>query len=1594
MEQQQQQQVEEYRPSSQEDTEQLIFDNSLSGSDLMTIDQCQTIREMDDSLLVGPSPAVAAVTGDVTMPDIKVRTVAKVAVADISTVKRKRGRPPRIHGKTRPPTPSLIKKKDEEDVCFICFDGGSLVLCDRRGCPKAYHPACIKRDEAFFRSKAKWNCGWHICSRCQKASHYMCYTCPYSLCKGCTKDADYVCVRGNKGFCGTCMRTVMLIENISLGNTEMVQVDFDDKSSWEYLFKVYWVYLKAKLSLTIDELTKAKNPWKGDELPKTRNSWKGAGIVVPKEASSGETYHGNDQKGSCLDNCCENVEANHSKRRKTKDQPNLLNENNSPVVEKLDVDIVAPLPEGTTWATKELLEFVAHMKNGDTSVLSQFDAQGLLLEYIKRNNLRDPRQKCQIVCDSRLMTLFGKPRVGHFEMLKLLEYHFLIKEKSPADDVVRVGVADAVGGQLEASGSIDSQLITNNDKRRRTRKKMDERGPLIHPNPDEYAAIDVHNINLLYLKRNLVENLLDDFEKFHEKVVGSFVRIRISGVDQKQDMHRLVQVVGTSKVAESYKVGSRTTNIMLEILNLDKKEVISIDGISSQEFSEDECRRLRQSIKCGLIKRLKVGEIQEKTMALQHVKVSDWLEAEISRLNHLRDRASEKGHRKELRECVEKLELLKSPKERERRLLEIPNIHSDPSMDPSHESEEDAGESDEKNPGDHVRPRLTCVGRNGAELNSSLREVDEDVGNSAEKNLATACKRNKSMCIFNMDNDGTTQVHERVGESTWSHGGGVFRLNSQNTSRNQLGATSSVASDWNSQAALRSESLPGLVILPPFSSGREPSVIDFETEKLWRYQDPSGKFQGPFSMLQLRKWKTSGLFPPDFRVWRIYEKQDDSILLTDALVGRFPKGPLQHCNSYLLPQETTVASNDACKRWGHGLSQSTDVTWIDNKGVDHDLKPVQNGVSVHGNGDNELVKSNELGFHSSTGTKAVDVAITNTALAKSSLQGWELSKGGKSWAGLSPPPSGKLFETPLLQAREGHGDEKWSSNPCHADGNSHTTTMGRTNIDEKYKHADSEGYSSQSSGQNWGSQAINSSSSGWESNSGFVSGAKSSEKSEQNQKIGFSDLPSPTAKHSDGDLKGQAADNKLSVGSNVPVQDSGPSWSTASSLVVGGGQHREVAGDWGGYSPTPAKPSVEEWDSNLVNASSLKPTEGVSDHAATPTSGIGQLTHSSPQYPTIDTSTWQPMVPEPNEFCSLVDESVSDLLAEVEAMESLGGLPSPTSKMSCGGELTPGSDDDCFSPVEPFSPAPDPGRSDALSSTGDVQMPSQLTASDEPLRLSLMPSQPTVTDEPHTITQMSSQLTVTDKPHQLSRMPPHSVAPDEPLGASPVPSKSTLTEESLGLWQTNVLDPQKSFSGHSSSSAEVEGDAKRSDVSVNQCSEIEPLASSTVNQGEAGSDTQSPTPSAVSQLEAGSDTRHPESSTADASWGTVKGTANLDRGAPQGNMNMAWGTGHGSAQQQTNSNPAISTGDVGSWGNQPRNGDNRYSGPRDHLNNYFQGRDSGFGRDRSSWNRQPTYGYGNGGGGSFKPQGKGQRVCKFYENGYCKKGASCSYLHP
>ncbi|XP_050803309.1 histone-lysine N-methyltransferase NSD2 isoform X2 [Gopherus flavomarginatus] len=71
-------------------------------------------------------------------------------------------------------------KKESEDDCFRCGDGGQLVLCDRKSCTKAYHLSCL---DLVKRPFGKWECPWHHCDVCGKPSVSFCHFCPNSFCK-------------------------------------------------------------------------------------------------------------------------------------------------------------------------------------------------------------------------------------------------------------------------------------------------------------------------------------------------------------------------------------------------------------------------------------------------------------------------------------------------------------------------------------------------------------------------------------------------------------------------------------------------------------------------------------------------------------------------------------------------------------------------------------------------------------------------------------------------------------------------------------------------------------------------------------------------------------------------------------------------------------------------------------------------------------------------------------------------------------------------------------------------------------------------------------------------------------------------------------------------------------------------------------------------------------------------------------------------------------------------------------------------------------------------------------------------------------------
>ncbi|XP_075224627.1 nuclear receptor binding SET domain protein isoform X2 [Lycorma delicatula] len=73
----------------------------------------------------------------------------------------------------------LNKTSSSDDVCFMCGEGGELLLCDSKACPKGYHLSCLKRTKW---PQGKWLCPWHQCNVCSKGRVKRCTYCVNSYC--------------------------------------------------------------------------------------------------------------------------------------------------------------------------------------------------------------------------------------------------------------------------------------------------------------------------------------------------------------------------------------------------------------------------------------------------------------------------------------------------------------------------------------------------------------------------------------------------------------------------------------------------------------------------------------------------------------------------------------------------------------------------------------------------------------------------------------------------------------------------------------------------------------------------------------------------------------------------------------------------------------------------------------------------------------------------------------------------------------------------------------------------------------------------------------------------------------------------------------------------------------------------------------------------------------------------------------------------------------------------------------------------------------------------------------------------------------------
>ncbi|XP_058779337.1 uncharacterized protein At5g08430-like [Vicia villosa] len=305
------------------------------------------------------------------------------------------------------------------------------------------------------------------------------------------------------------------------------------------------------------------------------------------------------------------------------------------------------------WGSTSLIQFLKSIGRDTSSKISQSDVTKIINDYVKQNNLLKPTNKKRILCDVRLQLLFGRKSINRIKISNFLESHYLENCGQSDEDILFDSDVDEYACEIPKPAPSE--------------RKSQPRKHVVEKPRSCFAAINSSNIKLVYLKRSLVEELLKDLETFETKVVRSFIRIKCDPNDYLQkNSHLLLQVKGIKK-------GSGVDGeIRLQASGFIKD--ITINMLSDDNFSEEECDDLHRRIKDGLLKKPTIVDLEEKARVLHEDITKHWLARELALLQNLIDRANEKGWRRELDGYLQRREKLKRPEEHERLLHVIPEV--------------------------------------------------------------------------------------------------------------------------------------------------------------------------------------------------------------------------------------------------------------------------------------------------------------------------------------------------------------------------------------------------------------------------------------------------------------------------------------------------------------------------------------------------------------------------------------------------------------------------------------------------------------------------------------------------------------------------------------------------------------------------------------------------------------------------------------------------------------------------------------------------------------------------------------------------------
>ncbi|CAN7089977.1 unnamed protein product [Brassica rapa subsp. narinosa] len=504
------------------------------------------------------------------------------------------------------------EEKDCEDWCFVCKDGGSLMLCDYKDCPKVYHACCVEKNISVQNNEESLICMWHSCYLCNKKPKLFCLCCPHAVCQGCVTHAEFIHLKENKGLCSHCQEYVITLEEIQEYDATGDKIDLTDRDTFECLFLEYWEIIKNQEGVTFDDVIASKSRKKA---AKAKSRY--------KDDPKFELHHVNSSKSP-------------KKGIKIKDDDDdgpefSLTNYGVDDVEDYKTTLKPKRMEFIGWGSKPLIEFLTSIGEDTREEMSQHTVDSVIRRYIRQKNLLDDekKNKKKVRCDEKLFSIFRKKYVNQKRIYSLLNAHF----KENADHLEYISLLERGFGEKNENVSVPC-------KKQKTETSEDEEPcqKEVKPEmrPTGLATISADNIKLVYLRKSLVLELLNKSKSFRNKVVGSFVKVRN---DPRDPIAFQILQVTDIKTADDKGMFLYLAGIASDV---------SISRLDDSDITKEEIDDLKQKVMSGLLRQPTLVEMEQKAKALHE---------DITKHEYLEER-----------------ELLQKPSEQERLLRQTPKI--------------------------------------------------------------------------------------------------------------------------------------------------------------------------------------------------------------------------------------------------------------------------------------------------------------------------------------------------------------------------------------------------------------------------------------------------------------------------------------------------------------------------------------------------------------------------------------------------------------------------------------------------------------------------------------------------------------------------------------------------------------------------------------------------------------------------------------------------------------------------------------------------------------------------------------------------------